>query len=250
MPTSVLSPKRDRGHLPTAAILGAACVVATLLEFPYSNALSPMPAALGGPAIAAVEVFTAVVLGGGCFLLAWIGLAAGARLGLDSPLLRGRAGVGATRTFAIAALVGVVLGAAIVAAIHVFPSLQVPAVMPHAARWQGALASVGGGISEEVMTRLFLMTAVAWVLVRLTKRRGTSVFVVAAVVSALAFGALHLPQASMLFGGLTAPIVVSTLLGNGVLGVAFGMIYKRWGLEHAMLAHFAADLVLHVVFVS
>jgi hypothetical protein len=34
---------------------------------------------------------------------------------------------------------------------------------------------------------------------------------------------------------------------NGVLGVAFGRLYWKKGLESAMIAHFSADIVLHVI---
>ena len=40
---------------------------------------------------------------------------------------------------------------------------------------------------------------------------------------------------------------VGTLLLNGVAGVAFGWLYWKRGLEMAMLAHFSADIVLHVI---
>ena len=34
---------------------------------------------------------------------------------------------------------------------------------------------------------------------------------------------------------------------NSLAGIAFGWLYWRRGLEAAMIAHFAADLVLHVL---
>jgi membrane protease YdiL (CAAX protease family) len=36
---------------------------------------------------------------------------------------------------------------------------------------------------------------------------------------------------------------------NGLAGLAFGYLYWTRGLESAMLAHFTADLVLHVLLV-
>ena len=35
---------------------------------------------------------------------------------------------------------------------------------------------------------------------------------------------------------------------NGLLGIGFGYFYSKYGLESAMLSHFSADLVLHVLF--
>jgi membrane protease YdiL (CAAX protease family) len=34
---------------------------------------------------------------------------------------------------------------------------------------------------------------------------------------------------------------------NGLLGLAFGYLYWTRGLESAMLSHFSADLLLHVI---
>jgi hypothetical protein len=40
-------------------------------------------------------------------------------------------------------------------------------------------------------------------------------------------------------------VIVRTIVLNALLGIPFGWLYWRWGLEYAMLAHFCADLVLH-----
>jgi membrane protease YdiL (CAAX protease family) len=41
--------------------------------------------------------------------------------------------------------------------------------------------------------------------------------------------------------------VIRTVLLNSLAGVLFGWLYVRRGLEAGMLAHFAGDLVLHVI---
>jgi membrane protease YdiL (CAAX protease family) len=46
---------------------------------------------------------------------------------------------------------------------------------------------------------------------------------------------------------LTPIIVLRTLVLNGLLGIAFGHLYRTRGLESAMISHFSADLLLHVV---
>jgi membrane protease YdiL (CAAX protease family) len=96
------------------------------------------------------------------------------------------------------------------------------------------------------MMRLFLVTLVAWVLCLASK--GTKLrwhLVAAIVIAALLFGAGHLPAAAPVWP-LTGMVVLRTLLLNAVAGLAFGWLYWRRGLEAAMLAHFCADLVLHV----
>jgi membrane protease YdiL (CAAX protease family) len=65
-------------------------------------------------------------------------------------------------------------------------------------------------------------------------------------VAAALFAAIHLPQASALFG-LSGPVSAFVLAGNGLPGLAFGWLYWRRGLPAAMAAHGAADIVMKVV---
>ena len=41
-------------------------------------------------------------------------------------------------------------------------------------------------------------------------------------------------------------MVARTVMLNGLAGLGFGWLYWRQGFESAVLAHFCADLVLHV----
>lgn len=93
------------------------------------------------------------------------------------------------------------------------------------------------------------MSVVAW-LIAVVLRAGRSprpaVYWIAIIVSAVLFGAGHLPAAAALVplsGAIAARIVVL----NAIAGVASGWLYWRSGLEAAMIAHFASDLVLHVI---
>jgi membrane protease YdiL (CAAX protease family) len=114
--------------------------------------------------------------------------------------------------------------------------------------WQGLLASLYGGISEEILLRLFLMTLVAWVIGRISKRSAQSPAVAwsAIVIAAVLFGVGHLPAVAQL-GPISAIVVVRTVSLNAVGGAAFGWLYWRRGLISAMLAHFSADIVLLVI---
>ena len=62
---------------------------------------------------------------------------------------------------------------------------------------------------------------------------------------ALACASIALPAAAQVWG-LDAMVVARTVLLNAVAGIAFGWLYWKRGLEMAVLAHFGADLVLHV----
>ena len=43
--------------------------------------------------------------------------------------------------------------------------------------------------------------------------------------------------------------IVRVLLLNGFAGIAFGLLYWRYGLVASMLSHFIADLVIHVFWI-
>ena len=71
-------------------------------------------------------------------------------------------------------------------------------------------------------------------------------FVVAITLAALLFGAGHLPTAFAI-GMAHAPFAIARIvLLNALVGLVTGTLFWKYGLEHAMLAHFCADLVLHV----
>jgi len=46
---------------------------------------------------------------------------------------------------------------------------------------------------------------------------------------------------------ITAMVVLRALVLNGIGGVVFGWLFWKRGLETAIIAHFSADLILHVV---
>jgi membrane protease YdiL (CAAX protease family) len=46
---------------------------------------------------------------------------------------------------------------------------------------------------------------------------------------------------------ITPLVVGAAIFLNGIAALAFGWLYRRNGLESAMVAHFTADFVLYVV---
>ena len=133
-------------------------------------------------------------------------------------------------------------------------------LMPHVTRF------LYGGFTEEILLRWGIMTFLVWaawhVFRRLPpprqrkplppllgqegspERPGAGYFVGAIFLSALIFGAGHLPLASMLAGGLTAPIVAYVITANSIFGIVAGFLYWRRGLEAAIIAHILAHVVL------
>jgi membrane protease YdiL (CAAX protease family) len=241
-------------QLRIALLLGVASVLATLALFPYALALKPgalelVSAMLGVPPIALIA-FQALQNGLLYFLLAWAGLKLGASLGLGAPWLGAwlyRRPRPSTASWWLAAALGALAAGAILGAIALFGTPlgeSTPAQTP--AAWKGLLASSYGGIVEEVGLRVFVMGGLAWLLARTTGGAPrTWVMIAAIVAAALLFGLGHLPAAAQL-GPLTAAIVMRVIAYNALAGLVFGALYWKRGLEHAVLAHFCADLVLHV----
>lgn len=118
--------------------------------------------------------------------------------------------------------------------------------------WQGFLASFYGGIAEEILLRLFFMSLLAWlgsfIVKPINGKANTSIFWIANILAAIAFGVGHLPTAAAIFPALTTLVVIRIIILNSIGGIIFGWLYQTRGIESAMIAHFSADIVLHVLF--
>ena len=110
-----------------------------------------------------------------------------------------------------------------------------------------------GGVVEELMLRLFLMSLLSLILWKLLFRERSRerippvVFSCANLISALLFAAGHLPTTVSMFGGLTPLVVLRCFLLNGVLGLVFGWLYRRLGIQYAMLGHAGAHLISKLI---
>jgi membrane protease YdiL (CAAX protease family) len=95
------------------------------------------------------------------------------------------------------------------------------------------------------------MTLLAWLGGRVSRdaegRPTLAVLWIANVMAAVLFGLGHLPTAAALGLPMNALFVTRTVILNGLLAVVDGWLYGTRGLESAMIAHFSADIVLHVV---
>jgi membrane protease YdiL (CAAX protease family) len=148
-------------------------------------------------------------------------------------------------------LVGASAGAMLVVLEAIFFLRSLPAAMHRLFEiplWKRLLAGVlYGGITEELLMRLFLLSLVAWIVGRWWKsadgRPASGAFWLAIIVVAILFALGHLPVTAAI-APLTQTLVLRALVLNGVAGVAFGYLYWRHGLEAAMLGHMSAHLVL------
>jgi hypothetical protein len=252
------------GHFRLALVLGLAGAAATACVFPYLYATMPGVVAklhstpIPYQAIVALQLVQAFAT---FSLLGWIGLLVGAQIGLDAPWLRAwvyRTGPVAIdrRRLARSAMVGIAAGAVILVIDAGLKPLMPAALNPHpeeVARWKGFLASFYGGIGEEIQLRLFLMTLLAWgawkVFARNRPLPPPGAFWFAVVAAALVFAAGHLPAAAQVWP-LDGVVILRTMLLNAIAGLPFGWLFWRYGFECAVVAHFNADLVLHVLFAA
>ncbi|HTP78341.1 MAG TPA: CPBP family glutamic-type intramembrane protease [Rhizomicrobium sp.] len=266
-------PKAPRRlFLKTAAILWALSLAGLALLFPYLATLERGAlAAAAARTHVGMTLLLAASFAQSAILLAiavLAGLWASRRLGLETPLIAARlsgspAPRRAMRTLAMAFAIGIAVGIAlIVLDREVFAPIPSVARLirsagsgnTHPAPWQGLLASFYGGLDEEILMRLGLMSVLALFLRSVSRLFGGGrdvalpggVFWTANLVTAVLFGLGHLPATAAL-APLTAALVVRAIVLNGSAGIVFGMLFRRFGLEWAMASHFGADIVLHVL---
>ena len=107
-----------------------------------------------------------------------------------------------------------------------------------------------GGVVEEVMLRLFLMSLLAWlgwkVFFRKAEKAPAGVIIAANVISAMLFAAGHLPATAMLFE-ITPLLLLRCFLFNGGFGLFFGWLYRRFGIQYAMIGHALAHIVSKLI---
>ena len=177
----------------------------------------------------------------------------GRRVGLDAPVLR-RALAGGTWWPRLRASLPLAAGLAaagftvvLMLDVTVFDDVRRQLVMPEMPFAGHLAASLYGGIVEELLLRAGMMTAIAWVLARITRppfgQAPTWLVWTSILLAALAFGLLHLPATAVLIE-LTPLVVTRALLLNAVLAIAFGWLAWRRGLEAAIASHLVADVLL------
>jgi len=240
-----------------AALLGIVCVMPYTLEL-SRDALKKAQERMHQP------LWVLVLLQGAqSFVLMTVatglGLLIAHHLGLGVPLLEGLLAGKSVTTQAQAAIVPALILGAVSAAVLLILEVTVfwprlPQVMrtsfPIPALWKRFLACFYGGIAEELLCRLFLLSLLAW-LISLVWHVPDGMPTLGAlwlanILAAVIFGLGHLPTTASLVK-LTPLLIGRAILLNGVAGVAFGYLFWQYGLEAAMLAHFTADLVLHII---
>jgi membrane protease YdiL (CAAX protease family) len=249
--------------LVAAAAFGLVAIVPYALA-PQAEALKNTHTPIPLPLVIALQIGVQVIA---FAVMIAIGLFFANRTGLGLPIveakLRGEpVGARLRAVLPISVILGVV-GAFIIVGLDevVFqPALKaelansvskLPGLAANRAAWQGFLASFYGGIDEELLLRLLVMSLLAWLGHFISRKPdGTptvAVFWIANVLAAVLFGLGHLPATAQLVP-ITPLVVVRAVVLNGLVGIACGYLYFTRGLESAMISHFSADIILHVLF--
>lgn len=249
-------------------ILWIASILATLLVLPYalelqSSAVDFTQLPLPLPVLLLIQTVQTAVL---FAIMIFAGLYFAGRVGLGTPILeavtRGESVSDRVRAILPISILLGILSTLVVLGLEFFyfqPALARELAETAAAlnlqtgqppAWKGFLASFYGGIAEEIQLRLFVMSLLVWLggfICRTSEGKpAPAIFWIANILAAVLFGLGHLPATSVIVP-LTPLVITRAILLNGLIGIACGWLYWKRGLESAMVAHFSADILLHVL---
>ncbi|MGB9937871.1 MAG: type II CAAX prenyl endopeptidase Rce1 family protein [Methanobacterium sp.] len=156
--------------------------------------------------------------------------------------------------YPISIILGIIAGILIISLDYLFSfagaTINITQASINPPAWQGFLASFYGGINEEILLRLFLMTLLVWIFFKIKETgegKPTKIGMwLAIILAAVIFGIGHLP-AVMTISTLIPIVIARTIILNSAGGIIFGWLYWRKGLESAMISHFSTDIILHII---
>ena len=238
-----------------ACIFGVVCIIPYTLTM-QAGLLEELPLPLY--VLLPLQIIQNVVM---FAIFIFVGLLLSGKVGLSLPLLECWSRDEKVRPILKSILgISIALGAAAVvittlfdfSLYFIFPNEPIYTVeFPQPPAWQGFLASFYGGINEEVLNRLFLMSLLLWLFskIKKTKEGKPTIFTtwLAIIIAAIIFGLLHIPSTAV-FIIITPFVIARAVILNGIGGVIFGWLYWKKGLESAMISHFIADIILHGIF--
>jgi hypothetical protein len=175
------------------------------------------------------------------------------RVGLDAPAFRAlaerRPAWPQLRRQLAPGVLGGVVASIVTTAIQLAFRARLPAPMrlhPGPIAWSGLCSAFYGGVVEELLLRWGVLVLLAFLLAKARVPSGTA-FWVANLLAAALFGMGHLPAARAAVGPLGPATIVYVVVANAAAGVVFGVLFRRRGLESAMIAHASADVWLHAL---
>lgn len=230
-----------------------ASAITSLMVLPYALTLSSSAIVIT-PVLLIAQIIQSLVL---YSIAIFLGLLLFKRVGFKMPIFEGLL-KGREASNYLKSILGISIGLGVLAGVLIilfslpFGSLSSSFLQAEVAvsTWKSLLASFYGGISEEILLRLCLMTLLVWVTFKIKKTKDGLPTVIgvwlAIIISSILFGLGHLPVTSAITA-ITPIVVIRAIVLNGIGGVIFGWLYWKKGLEAAMISHFSADIVLHVI---
>ena len=109
-----------------------------------------------------------------------------------------------------------------------------------------------GGIIEEILLRLFVMSFFVFVLWKLFSRGSDRknipgwIYISSILISAALFAAGHIPFTAQIIG-LSLPVLARTFLLNGIGGIGFGYLYWKRGLAYSICAHASTHVFINLI---
>jgi hypothetical protein len=235
-------------------ILFFAGLFGCVIGVPFSIAVLDDPAA-GGPVDPQTVWLRA--LGKALFLLApasVIGILLGSKVGLGAPILTGLStrapGISKQirESLAPSIIVGIVIAVPGLIAMFSLPEDAFGPGMANPTPFEWLLRSLSAALTEEIFFRFGLMTLFVW-MIRSIVRKNTiekpSLWI-GNFLAALIFAGFHLPHI-LSSGPPDWNMVILVIMFNSLAGLIMGWLFIRYGLIPAILAHFVADVVQHVI---
>ncbi len=248
--------------------LAAFCFVAGILILPYqlevfqttspalyNEILESLPMS-----ISLVSILVGLQLFIAAFILSFIGIKLARKTGfsfniLEAIFTKGKVVINKKATY-LAMIGGIFLGFIIVGSDRFYFQNQIPILAENTPEFSlmGLMAGVFyGGVFEEILMRLFLMSLVVWLSMKIFRRTkeqlSSKIYWVAIILTSLAFGVGHLPATEMMYGELTIILLIRGLLLNGIGGLIFGYLYWKKGLEYAIVSHMFAHISMQLMFI-
>ncbi len=186
-----------------------------------------------------------------------LGLILSEKVSLGAPVLEaivtGKTHISWSSMLLSSGIIGFMLGSLLLVSDYVFYRVGSPLSFftTELPPWyKGLVGSFFGGIGEELIYRLFFMTLLVWIINLGIRNKGKTpkawTVWAAMIIAAILFSLAHLPIASSL-SEVTMIVATRGILLNGIAGIGFGYLYWKKGLLFVMIAHFTADITLHVI---
>lgn len=237
-------------RLKISFILWIASIISTLLVLPYVYNIQHeilVKAGVTIPYLILLALIQGIVFFG---IASFFGIILAEKTGFRLPLLTSwldHKKINFKKTFWLSIILGLLAGI-IIFLFDKFIFLESIFSFTDVQPWAGFLASFYGGIAEEVIMRLFLMSLLVFILMKIFRKKDSNPIIiwVSIIAISIIFGLGHLPITASVVS-ITPMVIFRAIILNGIGGVIFGWLYWKKGLESAIIAHFCADIVLHVI---